>query len=110
MSNSLEDAFNAVLQLTGRVVQLERPGAFSAESIKVSMSNYFRNLAAPEEVIIEGREYVVSQRNLNLTTNYRIVKRGDAIVDPILGEQRVTEVREMFGLGGTIIGYRVRTA
>jgi hypothetical protein len=36
------------------------------------------------------------------------IKRGDKIVDALLGTLTVDEIMEMYDLGGTILGYRVR--
>lgn len=86
---------------------IERPGSIAAVSIKVTPSNYSRNLAGPEEVVIEGREYVISKHTLDLV-NYPVPKRGDRLKDTELGVNVISEVKEIFGFGGAILGYRVR--
>lgn len=81
----------------------------SATPIRVTTSNYFRNLEAVEETVFTGREFVISKQVLDAAF-YPTPKRGDRIKDEDLGVSTVTEVREMSGLGGAIIGYRVRTS
>ena len=77
--------------------------------IRVTPSNYFRNLAAPEEIVIEGREFVISKQNLD-SVYFPAPKRGDRITDPDIGLSVISEVREMFDFGGAIIGYRIRSS
>jgi hypothetical protein len=103
---SLENAFNLILKLHSREVTLERPGR-STIQIRMTPSNYFRNLSGIEEMVIEGREFVVSKRALG---DFGHPKRGDRIIDPELGLSVVSEAREIFSLGGNIIGYRLRTS
>lgn len=75
--------------------------------IQASPSNYFRNLAGPEEVTVYGREFVLSKQNLD-SVFYPVPKKGDRITDPELGLSVISEVREMFDFGGAILGYRIR--
>jgi hypothetical protein len=103
---SLDNAFNILLQLHSRQVTLERPGGLSIV-LRMTPSNYFRNLSAPEEMVIEGREFVVSRKSLETFGN---IKRGDRITDAELGLSVVSEVREVYAFGGKIIGFRVRTS
>jgi hypothetical protein len=83
--------------------------AIAVTNIEASPGNYFRNTAAPEEITIEGKEFVISKSVLDLVY-YPAIKKGDRIKDTEIGTMIVTEVREMFGFGGAIIGYRVRTS
>ncbi len=83
--------------------------AVSATSIYISPSNYFRHLAGPEEMTISGREFVISKKVLD-SVYYPIPKKGDRLKDSDLGTMTLSEVREMFDMGGKIIGYRVRIA
>lgn len=105
---SLDNAFHLLLNLHSRQVSLERPGK-EAISIKITPSNYFRNLSAPEEIIVEGREFIVTKRSLD-AQSFGPPKRGDRITDSDLGLSVITEVREIFAFGGEIIGYRLRTS
>lgn len=108
MSTSLGSAFNTLLSIHSRTVTIERPGVFAATEIKVSPSNYSRNLAGPEGMAIKGREYVVTKYCLDKASLPR-PKRGDRLVDAELGVDVINEVRELFGFGGHLLGYRVRT-
>jgi hypothetical protein len=109
MSSSLADAFNQLLGIHFRTMTIERVGSspIAAVSIKVSPSNFTRNLSGPEEIVIEGREFVISKGALD-SVLYPVPKRGDRLKDPELGVNVITEVRELFGFGGGILGYRVR--
>lgn len=103
---SLENGFNQLLRIHSRQVTLERPGVLTI-SLRVTPSNYFRNLSATEEMVIEGREFVVSKSALE---GFGPPKRGDRLYDGELGLSVISEVRELFGFGGSILGYRLRTS
>jgi len=102
-------ALNMLIKMTGRNVTIERPGEYSAVTIRWAASNYARNLAGPEEIVVPGREYVISIEDLTKVA-YPAPLRGDRVEDPILGISAITEVREMIDFGGKIIGFRVRTS
>lgn len=104
----LSSAFNALLGSHGRQVTIERPDVVAAVTIRVTPSNYFRNLAGPEETIVEGSEFIISKKVL-VEVNFPPPQRGDVISDPELGFRIVAEIREMFDFGGSIMGYRIRT-
>ena len=86
---------------------LSRPGTALSFEVKVTPSNYSRNLSAPEEIVIEGREYILGKQNLD-EVGFPVPKRGDRLTDPELGVNVISEVRELFNYGGEIMGYRVR--
>lgn len=77
-------------------------------SVEATPSNYSRNLAGPSEIAIEGREFVISKNFL--VAPITIIKRGDRLVDPELGIMTISESNELYDLGGSIIGFRVRTS
>lgn len=104
----LTNAFNMALKLTARTMTLTRPGVVGTYTVKVSASNYSRNLQGPEEMVISGAEFVISIFNLTESGFTGKLKRGDWLTDSELGKMAITEVDEMIALGGTIIGYRVR--
>jgi hypothetical protein len=106
MSN-LANAFNQLLGIHFRTVTITRPGGPGPFTIKITPSNYSRNLAGPEEIAIEGREYVVAKAALD-AVSFPMPKRGDRLTDPDLGTHVVSEVRELLGFGGAIVGYRLR--
>lgn len=107
MSSSLDNAFNFIIQQKGRDIILER--GVTSVTVRVAPSNYTRNLAVVEEVIEEGREFVMSKTDLDATAFGSTPRRGDVIVDTITGTHSIVEVREMFGFAGTLLGYRIRT-
>lgn len=112
MSIELANPFNTLLNLRYRNVTISRPGSTTLTStynIKVTPSNYSRNLAAPEETTITGKEFVISKAVLD-GVGFPAPKKGDRITDSDLGTDVVSEVTPMFGLGQTIIGFRVRTS
>lgn len=80
----------------------------NATAIRVAPANYFRNLSGPGETIIEGKEFVISKNSLDIVS-FPPPRRGDRIKDSESGINTISEVREMHGFGGSIIGYRVRT-
>lgn len=104
----LKMAFNYLLKVHSREVTLSRPGGVSVD-IRVSPSNYFRNLAGVGEVVTEGKEYVLSKEALDDSGFTVPLKRGDRITDPETGLMTISEVREMYDFGGGIIGYRLRS-
>jgi hypothetical protein len=103
---SLNTAFQTILSIQSRAITISRPGTALTLAIKAAPSNYFRNLEGPSDMVVEGREFVVAKNQFNST--YPAPKRGDRLVDGDLGNMSITEVREMFDLGGGIIGYRMR--
>jgi len=102
------NAFNQLLFLHSRDATIERTGTITAVEIKISPSNYFRNMQGPEEIVMKGREFVISKTSLD-AVSFPKPKRGDVIKDVELGKNTIVEVREMFDFGGNILGYRVRT-
>lgn len=107
---SFNDAFEAILSIHKRTITLIRPleeGTTQEATLDVTPSNYFRNLSGPSEIVMEGREFVLSKRALELA-GFTQLLRGDIFSDPELGQMTIREVREMFGFGGAILGYRVR--
>ena len=106
----LESAFNLMLGLHAKEVTLKRIGTTTLSvTVKMAPSNYFRNTEGPSDTVIPGREFVVSKAALD-AVSFPTPARGDKIVWTGIGTLTLTEVREMFDLGSTIIGYRIRTA
>ena len=108
MSSQLENAFNLLLGIKPRAMTFTRLGIIASVPLNVSPSNYSRQLAGPEDITIEGQEFVVSKAALAQAGIDR-PKRGDRLEDPETGLAEITEVRPMYGLGN-ILGYRIRTA
>lgn len=103
----LKNAFKFIIEQQGRVVTISRKG--TTASVKMAASNYFRNFSAPEEMAIEGKEFVVYYDDLVAESFPLPLRRGDIIKDPgVWGNNTISEVREMIILG-KLIGYRLRT-
>lgn len=106
---SLKSAFNALLGRHKRSATITRPGLVDiVAEIKITPSNYFRNLEGPADMISKGREFIISKEVLD-SASFPPPKRGDKLKDGELGTMTLAEVREMFDFGGSVIGYRVRT-
>lgn len=103
---SIKSAFQFAYNLQAREMQLEKRDASSIIDIKVCPSNYMRNFSLPEEVISEGREFIVS---FELLGSFGEVKRGDRLIDSELGTMPISWIKPMYDLGGQTIAYRVRT-
>lgn len=106
---SIKNAFHYLINIHSREVIITRPGTIYVATIKLSPSNYFRHLSGPEEIVIEGREFIVSKVNLE-QAGFPIPKRGDRLEDSELGISTISEVREMYDFGSSIIGFRIRTS
>ena len=103
---SLSDAFNAILSNVTSPFEWHR-GAVVYTDVKLAVSNYSRNRNGPEEITMEGREFVMSIKE-TINTHGR-PKRGDILVSDSNGENMVESIEEMRGLKGEILGYRIRT-
>lgn len=88
---------------------ISRPGTALTGEIRVTPSNYYRHLQGPEETVISGREYVITKTALDMIT-FPTPKRGDRLSDAELGISVISEVRELFDLGGSLMGFRIRTS
>jgi hypothetical protein len=106
MSFNPEAAFNKVLALQARTVTLHDISAALQVTVKAAPSNYFRNLAGPEETTSTGREFVISKKALD-EVSFPAPTRGVKLIDAEWGYCTITAVREMVILG-KIVGYRVR--
>jgi len=107
MLASLENAFNTLIHLQGRTVTLEDLDTAVSAQVTAASSNYFRNMNGPEEMVVEGKEFVFSVRELE-SVSAPTLKRGVRITDAGMGEETITYVKPMITMG-KIIGYRVRT-
>ena len=105
---SIRAALDAMLGIHNRQMNIERPDLNLVVAVKATPSNYSRNLQGPEQVVVDGKEFVISKHALDTATFPCPPKRGDRLVDPDLGDMSIVEVREMFDLGGAIIAYRIR--
>ena len=103
---SLSDAFNSLLRLKRRKVLLAR-GNTSYDTY-VTPSNYIRNASGPSEIIVEGRQFIISTKDLKAPI--LVLRRGDTITDPVLGRMSVDTIEEMYSLGSEIVGFRITTS
>lgn len=105
---NLASAFNTLLKLKGRTVTLKRLGTPGwSYTVIVAPSNYARFLEGPSDVTMPGREFVISATQLKELAVPQL-RRGDRIEDSVMGDMAISEIREMFGLGNEILGYRLR--
>ena len=103
----LEAAFNQILKLQSKEMTYYDNESKTSTTIYAAPSNYFRNLSAPEEIVIKGKEFVISKKELD-SKSLGIPKRGHILIDSDLGNNPIVEVREMIVMS-KLIGFRVRT-
>ena len=94
--------------MQGRVGTISRPATLYTGTVKYAPSNYSRNLETSSNTIVTGREFVIAKESLT-AINFPEPKRGDRITDSEFGTLTLTDIREMYDLGGAVIAYRVRT-
>lgn len=106
---ALAGAFNFILKLHRRPAILKRYGSVTTITapIFITPANYFRNLEGPSETIIPGREFVIAKASIPEEWTGGPIERGDQIEDAEMGLMSITQVREVFDFGGSIMGYRV---
>jgi hypothetical protein len=106
----LASALNMLLHLHSKAFTITRPGTTFTGAIRAAPSNYFRNLQGPSELVMPGREFVLSKLSLDMSGFGQDIKRGDRLTSSDLGTLSIVEVREMYDLGGAVMGYRIRTS
>lgn len=106
MSFNLEGAFNQVITLQAKDMTYYQVSSDTEVTIPAAPSNYFRNHDMLEEMVSEGREFVVSKSHFDEVLTGAPV-RGDRLIHTELGNFTVRENREMLILGN-IVGYRIR--
>lgn len=105
----LSNAFKITTSLISRSVTVYRGTSdISDATVKISPSNYFRGTQGPSETIMKGREFVMAKSEYDKVLLDGGIRRGDYIKDPKLGTMSIKEVRELFDLGGEVLGYRIR--
>lgn len=103
-----KEAFNWILSKHNRTVTISRVNPAANFSIKVSPTNYSRNLEGPENIVFDGREFIITKAELD-RVSWGVIRRGDRLIDPEFGTMTIKETNEMYGLGGQVVGVRVRT-
>lgn len=106
MSVNLEGAFNMALAIQEKDMEYYQVSTDTTLTIKVAPSNYYRNHEMLEEMVSEGREFVVSKKTFDDSFTGQPV-RGDRLIAANTGNYTVKEIREMQVLG-SIVGYRLR--
>ena len=105
----LTNAFKITTSLISRSVTIYRGTSNVADPVvKIAPSNYFRGPSGPSDTILKGREFVIAKSEYDKVVLTGGIRRGDYIKDSKLGTMSIKEVREMFDLGGEILGYRIR--
>ena len=106
----LSNAFNAILRIHRRSMTLKRRGTDPLQSVTIyaTPTNYFRSQAGPSQMEIEGRQFIISAKNF--PTYPGGIKRGDFLVDSVYGAMAINDIEEMLDLGGSVMGWRVRTS
>lgn len=106
---SIRAVLDYMLSIHGREMTLTRYATPTnlTGTLKVSPSNYFRNLAGPDAVTMEGKEFVISKTALS-AIGFTNLKKGDRLSDAEIGVSVISEIREMYDVGGQVIAYRVR--
>ena len=102
---SLKNAFNALVNLRGKEMQLQKADASKTIALKVAVANFDRNMAMVEDTTSQGYEFVVSSDSLK---DFGRPKRGDRFIDSEYGTNTITSVKPQTELSGAILGYRVR--
>ena len=107
---SVSDAFLTLLGMSKKTMQIRRISGtpIAAINIQVSPANYHRNLATLEAVQVKGYEFVISTNEI-VRVGFVTIKRGDILIDPVMGNLTISEVNPMF-IFGNLVGYRVRTS
>lgn len=105
----LSNVLNTLLHLHSKPFTLTRPDTDQTGLVRAAPSNYYRNLQGPAEVVISGREFVISTAILK-SAGFEVIKRGDRLFSEDLGSMSIVEAREIYDFGGAIMGYRIRTS
>lgn len=106
---SLKGAFKKVISMQERPMKFYRTEDINTKyDIRAARSNYFRNPAAPEDLVFEGYEFIIDKDHITKIGLDPLIKRGDRIVDPEYGDMSIKEIRPETDLGGGILFYRVR--
>ena len=104
----LDQAFNILLSRHSRVATLKRLGTTEQiTTCRIAPSNFVSNAEGPADVTIKGREFVISKESIAAPFT-PILKKGDKLIDDELGSMAIGEIKEMYNLGGAIMGYRIR--
>ena len=99
---SLKSAFNFALKFNSISATITRRVDATVHDVKITSSNYFRNMSGMEELVYRGREFVISKEYLEGID----LRRGDTLTSE-LGTFSLDTISEMIILG-EIVGFRIR--
>lgn len=106
--SSFQSAFNMIISLQGRDMDLYVLNQVAPKvSVKAAVSNYHTDPAGPESLTGDGRQFVITSGDAQKALG-RAPKKGDRMEDSELGKMTIVSVKVLPGLGGGIIGYRLR--
>lgn len=97
----LQNAFNLILQLRGIDIVIKRQSDLSTHTVKAAQSFYYRKPVVDENIVGQGREYVISSKSINFA-----LKRGDTVIISNDEYYSIIEVKELRGFKD-VLGYRV---
>lgn len=87
--------------------QIEVTGSFAA-----GFTVKFYNVQAPE-LLVASQDVAPLDAEISISISSvlwdPIIKRGDRIIDSVLGQLAIDEIIDIHDLGGDVMGYRVRT-
>ena len=94
---SFNNAFKTIIYAQGKEMTLLRRGETSIQ-INMASSNYSRLASLPEDMVVEGREFVVAKQDLD-DQSFGIPERGDIIIEEPGLQHSITEVISMYIFG-----------
>lgn len=97
----LQNALNFIINLQGVSVTIRKIDTATDYVVKAAISNYFRLPVIEEEMQSQGRQYVISTKDLTF-----IPERGDRFTVSASQYFSIADVHEMTAFGN-IIGYRM---
>lgn len=105
---SVNNAFKLMILKQGRLMDIYAlPKPVTPGKVHAGISNYHRDPEGPSSVTGTGREFVIIKEEV-MAALTRAPMKGDRMDDPELGKMVIKSVKELPGLGGEIIGYRLR--
>ena len=84
--------FNKTLLIQASDMTIHNTNTDVKHTIKLAPSNYSRNLSGPEEITIEGKEFVVSKKALD-AAGYGTLQIGHKIIGADIGVNTISEIK-----------------
>lgn len=98
---ALQSVLNMIINVQGQVITIKRSSDDTEHEIKAARSNYFRKPLVDEQIVSEGKQYVVSESDLAF-----IPRRTDSFILSATEYYQIDSVNELVALGN-VIGYRL---